>query len=83
MFESVRIRTRDEATAVTLANDLLARFHPRLVHEDDAEWEVQVDSEADDDLPDILGILHDRLHSADPTIDVLIDGEPYTPRRDP
>lgn len=83
LFDSVRIKTRDKKTAVTLANDLLGRFQPELVHEGKKRWEVRVESASDDDLPDLLSILHDRLHAPDPLIDVLINGEPYSPQHGP
>ena len=78
MFDSIRIKARDEQTAVTVARDLPAQLRPRLVHEGE-EWEVQVESESDDDLSDLLSILYDRLHSPDRSVNVLVNGEPYQP----
>ncbi len=77
MLDSVRILTRDEQTAVTLAHEVLARFQPELVRERE-EWEVRIESTSEDDLPDLLTILYDQLHAPDPSIDVLINGELYS-----
>ena len=82
MLDSIRIKAKDEQTAVSLAHDLLARFHPTLIHERE-EWEVRVESESEDDLPDLLSILYDQLHAPDRSVDVLINGEPYQPTRRP
>ncbi len=71
----------DEQTAVSLAHDLLV-FHPSLIHERE-EWEVRVESESEDDLPDLLNILYDQLHAPDRSVDVLINGEPYSPNQRP
>jgi hypothetical protein len=79
MFDSIRIRTSDEQTALTLTEDVLARFRPHLVHESEGEWEVRVESESEDDLPDLLGILYDRLRAPEPSLDLLINGELYRP----
>jgi hypothetical protein len=83
MFDSVRIKTKDKQTAVTLAHDLPARFQPQLVHEGKKKWEVRVESESEDDLPDLLSILYDQLHAPDRSVDVLINGEPYQPTQRP
>jgi hypothetical protein len=77
MLDSVRIKTKDELTAVTLAHDVLARFQPELVRGSE-EWELWIESASEDDLPDLLTILYDRLHVPDPSIDVLINGELYS-----
>lgn len=82
MLDSVRIKARDEETALGLAHDLGGRFRPELVHPSESEWEVRLESESDDDLPDLLGILYERLRAPEPTIDVLINGERYLPGRD-
>jgi hypothetical protein len=74
MLDSIRIKTRDEQTAVALAEDILARYRPRLVQEHD-EWEVRVESESEDDLPDLLGILRERLHGSESSFDVVVNGE--------
>ena len=62
MLDTIRIKTKDEQTAATLAHDLLARYHPELIHERE-EWQVLVETESEDDLPDLLGILYDQLHA--------------------
>jgi len=76
MFDSIRIIARDEQTAVSLAGDISARFRSELIHERD-EWEVRVEGESEDDLPDLLGILHERLHGSDSSIAVIVNGERY------
>jgi hypothetical protein len=76
MLDSIRIKTHDEETAVSLVDDVLARFRPRLVHEQD-EWQVVVDGETEDDLPDLISILRSRLRGTDPAIDILVNGESY------
>ena len=78
MLDSVRIKTRDEQTAITLAHDLLGRFQPALLHEGE-EWQVWVESADSDELPELLHILYDRLHAPEPSIEVLINGELYLP----
>jgi hypothetical protein len=79
VFDSVRIKARDEETALRLAHDLGSRFSTALVHPSESEWELRLESESDDDLPDLLGILYERLRAPEPTIDVLINGERYLP----
>ena len=44
---------------------------------------VVVETESEDDLPDLLGILYDQLHAQDCPIDVLFNGEPYSPKERP
>jgi hypothetical protein len=78
MRDSIRIKTRDEQTALALAYYFLARFDPALIEEPDA-WEVRVETESEDDLPHVLGILDDQLHDPGRSIAVLFNGEPYTP----
>jgi hypothetical protein len=80
MFDSVLIKTKDKDTAVKLTNDLQARFEPALVQKDEQQWEVQFESDTDNDRPELLSILNDRLRAPGPSIDVLINGEPYLPR---
>jgi len=79
MQDTIRIKTTDEQTALSLAHYDLARFHPQLSREHD-EWNVVVETESEDDLPDLLGILYEQLHAQGRSIDVLFNGEPYTPR---
>ena len=78
MLDTIRIKTKDEETALSLAHYHLARFHPELIHERD-EWEVVVETESEDDLPDLLSILYDQLHAPHRSLDVLFNGEPYSP----
>ena len=78
MMDTIRIRTKDEQTALALANFYLARFHPALSHESD-QWDVVVETDSEDDLPDLLGILKEQLRAPDHSIDVLFNGEPYSP----
>ncbi len=80
--DTIRIRTRDERTALELALDRLARFNPALSH-DQEQWEVVVETETDDDLPDLLGLLYEQLHSPERTIDLFYNGEPYRPSAGP
>jgi hypothetical protein len=40
---------------------------------------VTVESESEDDLPDLIAILRERLRQQTPPIEVLIDGVPYAP----
>ena len=75
MLDTIRIRTRDEQTAVTLANDLLARFRPTLSHEQD-EWELVVEGETEDDVPDLVSILRQRVSDPDSSVSLLVNGEP-------
>jgi hypothetical protein len=82
MQDTIRIRTKDEQTAISLAHYHLARFHPELSLEHE-EWNVVVETESEDDLPDLLGILYEQLHAPDRSIDVLFNGEPYSPRERP
>ena len=82
MLDTIRIKTKDEQTALSLAHYHLARFHPELTHEHE-EWNVVVETESEDELPDLLGILYDQLHAPDRSIDVLFNGEPYTPNERP
>lgn len=79
MLDSLRIRTETEEAAVGVAHDLESRFRLALHQEGDAAWEVTVESESDDDLPDLIAILRERLQQT-PPIEVLIDGVPYTPK---
>jgi hypothetical protein len=79
MIDTIRIRTKDEQTALSLAHYDLARFHPVLSQENE-EWNVVVETESEEDLPDLLSILYDQLHAPDRSIDVLFNGEPYSPR---
>jgi hypothetical protein len=81
VFDTVRIKTKDEQTALTLAREELARFRPELVRESETEWELRLESESDDDLPDLLGILYARLNDPAPSIELLINGEHYSPHR--
>lgn len=81
MLDSVRIKAADEQTAVTLVHDLEFRFRAKLVHEPELGWEVRVESESEDDLPDLLEVLNERLRTEHPSIEVLIDGEAYTGRQ--
>lgn len=82
MLDTIRIKTKDEQTAATLAHDLLARYHPELIHERE-EWQVLLETESEDDLPDLLGILYDQLHAPDRSLEVLFNGEPYSPNERP
>ena len=82
MRDTIRVKTNDEQTAVSVAHDLPARFHPELIHERD-EWHVVVETESEDDLPDLLSILYDQLQVPDRSIDVLFNGEPYSPKKRP
>ena len=82
MLDTIRIKTNDEQTAATLAHDVLARFHPQLIHERE-EWQVLVETESEDDLPDLLSVLYDQLHVPDRSLEVLFNGEPYSPRERP
>lgn len=75
MFDSIRIKVQDEETAVMLVDGISTRFRSNLVHGSDA-WEVQVDGESEDDLPDLLGILRQRLTGAE-SVNVLVNGENY------
>ena len=81
MQDSIRIKNLDEQTASTLVDDVLARFRPRLVQEQD-EWEVQVDGETEDDLPDLISILRSRLPGSDSELDITVNGEAYRLQRD-
>jgi len=81
MHDSIRIKNLDEQTAATLVDDVLARFRPRLVQELD-DWEVQVDGETEDDLPDLISILRSRLPVSDSELDITVNGEAYRLRRD-
>jgi len=81
MQDSIRIRNLDEQTASTLVDDVLARFRPRLVQEQD-EWEVQVDGETEDDLPDLISILRSRLPVTDSELAITVNGEAYRLHRD-
>ena len=83
MFDTIRVLTRDEETAVLLANDLLARFSPTLTHEQE-EWQLVMESETDDDLPDLVTILRQRLPDADSSLSLLVNGERFqvAPRSD-
>ena len=78
MLDTIRIRTKDEQTALSLAHDDLARFHPQLITGPE-QWDLVLETESEDDLPDILGILYDQLHAPDRSIEVLFNGEPYSP----
>ena len=80
MHDSIRIRNLDEQTAAALADDALARFRPRVVQEQD-DWEVQVDGETEDDLPDLISILRSRLQEVSSTVDILVNGETYNLNR--
>jgi hypothetical protein len=80
MIDTIRIRTKDEGTALSLARVHLARFHPELIQGSE-DWNVVVETDSEEDLPDLLGILHDQLHAPDRSIDVLFNGEPYSPPR--
>jgi len=40
---------------------------------------VRVETESEDDLPHVLGILKDRLDDPGRSIAVPFNGEPYTP----
>jgi hypothetical protein len=82
VLDTIRVKTNDEQTALSLAHYHLARFHPELTHEHE-EWNVVVETESEDDLPDLLGILYDQLHAPDSSIDVLFNGEPYSPSEHP
>jgi hypothetical protein len=82
MQDTIRVRTRDEQTALSLAHFHLARFHPALTLEHE-EWNVVVETESEDDLPDLLGILYDQLHAPDRSINILFNGEPYLPNERP
>lgn len=79
MLDSFRIRTSNQEAAVAVAHDLESRFRLALHQEGDAAWEVTVESESDDDLPDLIAILRERLRQQTPPIEVLIDGVPYAP----
>ena len=81
MQDSIRIRNLDEQTASALVDDVLARFRPRLVQEQD-EWEVQVDGETEDDLPDLISILRSRLPVTDSELAITVNGEAYRLHRD-
>lgn len=74
MLDTIRILTQDEETAVSLANDLLARFRPTLTHDQD-EWQLLVESESDDDLPDLVSILRQRVRDPDSSLSLLVNGE--------
>ena len=76
MLDTIRVLTPDEETAVLLANDLLARFRPTLTH-DQEQWQLLVESETDDDLPDLVTILRQRLPDPDSSLSVLVNGERY------
>ena len=78
MIDTIRIRTKDEQTALALAHFHLARFHPELIQEREA-WDVVVETDSEDDLPDLLSILREQLRAPDRSIDVLFNGEPYSP----
>ena len=79
MLDTIRIRTTDEETALALAHFHLARFHPELIRGSE-EWDVVVETESEDDLPDLLSILREQLQAASGrSIDVLFNGEPYAP----
>ncbi len=80
MHDSIRIRNLDEQTAATLVDDVLARFRPRLVQEQD-DWEVQVDGETEDDLPDLISILRSRVQEASSSFAILVNGEAYNLQR--
>ena len=66
----------------SLTHNLLARFHPELIHEHE-EWEVLVETESEDDLPDLLSILYEQLHAPNRSLDVFFNGEPYSPNERP
>ncbi len=80
MHDSIRIRNLDEQTAAALADDALARFRPRVIQEQN-EWEVQVDGETEDDLPDLISILRSRLQETVANLDILVNGEAYNLNR--
>ena len=82
MLDTIRFKTKDEQTAVSVAHDIPARFHPALIQERE-EWHVVVETESEDDLPDLLSILYDQLQVPDRPIDVLLNGEPYSPKKRP
>jgi hypothetical protein len=82
MLDTIRIRTKDELAARALAYDDLARFHPALTREHE-EWNVVVETESEDDLPELLRSLYDQIHAPDRSIDVLFNGEPYSPNERP
>ena len=82
MRDLTRIKTKDEQTALALAYYFLARFGPALIEEPDA-WEVRVETESEDDLPHVLGILNDQLGDPGRSIAVLFNGEPYAPHEQP
>jgi hypothetical protein len=82
MIDTIRIKTKDEQTALALTHFHLARFHPELIEGSD-EWNVVVETDSEDDLPDLLSILYDQLHAPDRSIDVLFNGEPYSPAERP
>jgi hypothetical protein len=79
MIDTIRIKTKDEQTALALAHFHLARFHPELIHGPE-EWDVIVETDSEDDLPDLFSILKDQLHAPGRSIEVLFNGEPYSPR---
>jgi hypothetical protein len=78
MFDSVVVKTKDEETAVAVAESLYERFRPQLLHEGDG-WQVWIESADEDELPDLLGALHERLRAPEPSIQVLINGGEYRP----
>ena len=82
MLDTIRVKTKDEQTAISLVHYHFARLHPALVHEHE-EWNVVVETESEDDLPDLLGILYDQLQAQERSIDVLFNGEPYSPKERP
>ncbi len=82
MRDLIRIKTKDEQTALALTFYFLARFYPSLIEEPE-EWEVRVETESEDDLPHVLGILDDQLDDPRRSIAVLFNGEPYTPSGQP
>ena len=53
----------------------LARFRPTLSHDDD-EWELVVEGETEDDVPDLVSILRQRLADPDSSVSLLVNGEP-------
>ena len=77
MIDTIRIRTQDEQTALSLAQVHLARFHPELIQKQDL-WDVVVETDSEDELPDLLSVLHEQLRAPNRSIDVLFNGEPYS-----
>ncbi|HUK45322.1 MAG TPA: hypothetical protein VLV28_08500 [Gaiellaceae bacterium] len=76
MFDSVRIKAGVQQSALELAEQVPAYLRP-TVAEEDGGWEVRVETESEDDLPDLLAVLRARLPGADPAVEVIVNGETY------